>query len=138
MELEKITSIEDLRNAGSISNLVKKIKSLIRPLTIEANTYDELFEIVRCLQENWLPLVKGPFISKQAEFVYYLTQLEGKQRNIALGITDDLYENKDEAKKWYKKLSQLVHPDKGGNSKAFVILTRLYNVMVDIKEDDDE
>lgn len=138
MELEKIKSVEDLRNAGSISKLVKKIKSLIRPLTIEANTYDELFKIVCCLQKNWLPLVKGPFISKQAEFVYYLTQLEGKQRNVALGITDDLYEDVAKAKKWYKKLSLLVHPDKGGDNKAFVILTQLYDVMMDIKEDDDE
>lgn len=70
--------------------------------------------------------------------MYYLTQLEGKQRNVALGITDDLYEDVAKAKKWYKKLSLLVHPDKGGDNKAFVILTQLYEVMMDIKEDDDE
>lgn len=138
MELEKIKSVEDLRNAGSISKLVKEIKSLIRPLTIEANTYDELFKIVCCLQKNWLPLVKGPFISKQAEFVYYLTQLEGKQRNVALGITDDLYEDVAKAKKWYKKISNIVHPDKRGSNKAFVILKQLYHVMIDVEESDDE
>lgn len=135
MELEKIKSVEDLQNAGSISELVENIKTSIMPLTIEVNTYNELFKIVSCLQKNWLPWVKGPFISEQAEFVYYLTQLEGKQRNVALGITDDLYEDVVKAKQWYKKISLLVHPDKGGDKEAFFVLKQLYNVMTDIEED---
>lgn len=138
MEFEKIQSVEDLRNAGSISDLVVRLQSLVTPLTITANTYDELFEIVSCLQKNWLPLAKGPFISRQAEFVYYLTKLEGNQRNIAIGITDDHYEDTSKAKKWFKQLSQLVHPDKGGDPAAFNVLRKLYDVMIDVQEDDNE
>lgn len=138
MELEKIQSIEDLQNSGNIPDLVEQIKCLISPLTVEADTYDALFETVQCLQKNWLPLAKGPFISRQAELVYYLTKLEGKQRNKAVGITDDLYDDKPKAKKWFKKLSNIVHPDKGGDATAFSVLRKLYEVMVDVEEDNDE
>ena len=83
-------------------------------------------------------LNEGPFVSKQAEFIYYLTQLEGKQRNRAIGITDEHYEDTNIAKKWYEEVSQLVHPDKGGGATAFNVLRKLYEVMVDVKEDGDE
>lgn len=136
MEIDKIHSIDDLRDCGSISDLVEKICCLIRPLKIEANTYDELFEIVVCLQKNWLPLVKGPFISRQAEVVYYLTKLEGKQRNNALGMSDDVYEDPERAKEWCRDLRGLVHPDKGGDATAFDILMKLYEVAIDQKEGD--
>jgi hypothetical protein len=136
MELEKISTVEELKKAGNIQDLVKQIKNTISPLTIEADTYDELFGVVICLQKNWVSFVKGPFISRQAEFIYYLTELEGKQRNNAIGITDDHYEDTNIAKKWYKDISQLVHPDKGGDATAFNVLRKLYEVMVDVKEDD--
>lgn len=138
MELEKIRSIEELRETGNIPDLVKQIEKVISPLTIEADTYDELFNVVICLQKNWLPFSKGPFISKQAELIYYLTELEGKQRNRAMGITDEHYEDTTIAKKWYKEVSQLVHPDKGGDATAFNVLRKIYEVMVDVKEDEDE
>ena len=138
MELEKIKSVEDLRESGNIPDLVKQIKTLISPLTIEADTYDELFDVVIFLQNNWLPFTEGPFKSRQAEFVYYFTQLEGKQRNKAIGITDEHYEDTTIAKKWYKEMSQLVHPDKGGDATAFNVLRKLYEVMVDVKGDENE
>lgn len=138
MELEEISSVEDLRKAGNIPDLVKQIKNTISPLTIEADTYDELFDVVIFLQKNFVSFIKGPFISRQAEFIYYLTELEGKQRNRAIGITDNHYEDKDIAKKWYKEVSQLVHPDKGGNATAFNVLRKLYEVMVDVKDDENE
>ncbi|WP_265432586.1 hypothetical protein [Aeromonas salmonicida] len=138
MELEEISSVEDLRKAGNIPDLVKQIKNTISPLTIEADTYDELFDVVIFLQKNFVSFIKGPFISRQAEFIYYLTELEGKQRNRAIGITDNHYEDKNIAKKWYKEVSQLVHPDKGGNATAFNVLRKLYEVMVDVKDDENE
>ncbi len=136
MEIEKIHSIDDLRDCGSISDVAEKICRLIHPLKIEVNTYDELFEIVVCLQKNWLPLVKGPFISRQAEVVYYLTKLEGKQRNNAIGLSDEIYEDPEKAKEWYRGLRGLVHPDKGGDATAFIVLKKLYNVAIDQEEDE--
>lgn len=138
MDIKKIKSVEDLQKSGTVLELVEHINALTHPLKTEANTYEELYETVCCLQNKWLPFIKGPFISKQAEYIYYLTELEGKQRNKAIGITDDLYEDITHAKKWFQQLSQLVHPDKGGNTNAFSELKNLYDVMVDIEEDEDE
>jgi len=71
------------------------------------------------------------FKSKEKEFLFYLTKLEGKQRNKLLGITDEHYADKKLAKEWYKNLSKLVHPDMGGTDEAFNTLQKLYNIMVE-------
>lgn len=76
------------------------------------------------------------FKSRQSELLFYLTKLDGKQRNKLLGLTDFHYENKKEANKWYKEIRQYVHPDKGGDDKAFHVLKKIYDVL--IEEDNDE
>jgi hypothetical protein len=138
MEIKNILSVADLRDRGSISDLVKKLCYLISPLKVEAKTYEELFEIVSLVQKNWLPLAKGPFISRQAEVIFYLTKLEGKQRNDALGMSDEIYEDLEKAKEWYRDMRGLVHPDTGGDANAFAILTKLYKVAIDQKEGENE
>lgn len=137
MKLNDVNSVEDLKKVGTVSEIVQKIQNIVKPLFVKAETYDDLFEIICCLQKNWLPMVKGPFISKQSEYIYYLTQLEGQQRNKAIGLTDDLYDDTELAKKWFKSLSQLVHPDKGGDPTAFNVLRQLYEVIVDVEDDAD-
>ena len=71
------------------------------------------------------------FKSKQAEYLFYLTKLEGKQRNNLLGLTDEHYENKEVAKKWYKEIANYVHPDKTGNKIAFLELKKIYDVLIE-------
>ncbi|MFK5949009.1 MAG: hypothetical protein QM500_09615 [Methylococcales bacterium] len=78
------------------------------------------------------------FVSEQAELIFYLTELEGKQRNKALGIRDEHYENKAVAKKWFRRISQKVHSDKGGNDAAFKTLCALHEVMTDDDFGDDD
>ena len=71
------------------------------------------------------------FKSKQLEFLFYLIKLEGKQRNKFLKLTDEHYQNKILAKKWYKEISKYVHPDKGGDAKAFIVLTDIYKLLIE-------
>lgn len=86
-----------------------------------------------------------PFISERAALIYYLTELEGKQRKKALGITNKHYEDKDEAKKWRKIIAQKIHsdrieethPDKEKSNKAFVELEAIYNNMIDYEDDNE-
>ena len=79
---------------------------------------------------------KGDFFkSKQAELIFYLTQLEGKQRNRMLGLSDEHYTNKELAKNWYREVAKYVHPDKGGNEKAFATLKKIYDILI---EEDEE
>ena len=137
MKIENIKSIEDLENSGSITDWIVYLRNLIKPLTIEEiETYTELFEIVRAIQKNWLPVIDGPFISKQAEIIYYLTELDGKKRAEKLGLNDEHYNDKAKAKIWYQKLSNLVHPDKGGNKEAFSTLKKIYDTITDVEEDE--
>lgn len=81
---------------------------------------------------------KSPFVSKQAEFIYYLTQLSGKQRNKSIGITDRHYEDKSVADAWYSEVSKLVHPDNGGSATAIDNLNELYDVMTDTRSFESE
>ncbi|GGY29928.1 hypothetical protein [Paludibacterium paludis] len=129
--ISKVKSVDDLRVLGDLPMLVSALEEDISPLKVDVSNYEELFSVVLKLRRNWVPYIKGPFVSKQQEYIYYLTKLEGKQRNVALGITDKLYEDKSAAKKWYKKIANQVHPDKGGDNAAFVVAKKLYEVMIE-------
>lgn len=71
------------------------------------------------------------FKSKQAELLFYLTKLDGKKRNELLELTDEHYENKNLAKKWYQQINKYVHPDKGGTKEAFIVLKNIYDILVE-------
>ena len=77
------------------------------------------------------------FKSDRDRIVFLLLEVDGERRNALLGITDEMYENKKLAKKWYKKTALIVHPDKkNGNIDAFNELKELYLVMTDSDEVD--
>ena len=137
-EFKVIKSIEEFKARGTISELTKMINEIVAPLRIEAETYETLHEIFQCLLEKWSDFMNGPFVNKKAEYTFYLTKLEGKQRNKMLGITDEMYESPKLAKQWYLKIAKLVHPDAETDktSEAFIILQQLYDVMTDNGEDD--
>lgn len=71
------------------------------------------------------------FKSKQAEYLFYLTKLEGKQRNNLLGLTDEHYENKQLANQWYREIAKYIHPDKNGDTQAFLELKKIYDVLIE-------
>ncbi|WP_052380030.1 MULTISPECIES: DnaJ domain-containing protein [unclassified Pseudoalteromonas] len=71
------------------------------------------------------------FKSDRDRILFLLLEVDGKLRNQQLGITSEMYENPEVAKKWYKSLSNKVHPDKNPNepksAEAFDRLKDLYN-----------
>ena len=138
MKISEIGSLEDIQEYEKTSNLRDDIQALITPLKIEASSDEELLNIIEFLKSKWLDFKKGPFVSKQQEYIFYLTKLEGKQRNKALGITDEHYEDKKLAKKWKKSIAQKIASDKGGCDQAMTILLKIYDALVDDFEDDNE
>lgn len=138
-DLKSVTNIESLKKLGTISDIVKKLNEIVAPLTIEATTYGELYKVFQCLWEKWSDFRKGPFIDESAEYTFYLTMLDGKQRNKMLGITDEMYDSPELAKEWYRKIAKLVHPDTGvyKADQAFIVLQELYKVMTDDEWEDD-
>lgn len=73
------------------------------------------------------------FKSHKDKLMFLLLEVDGKRRNQLLGITANMYEDSQAAKKWYKSLSMQVHPDRNpGNvnaAKAFDKLNELYTMM---------
>ncbi|HBC3928311.1 TPA: DnaJ domain-containing protein [Vibrio parahaemolyticus] len=70
------------------------------------------------------------FKSENDRILFLLLEVDGKRRNQLLGITSEMYEDEDAAKKWYKSLSNKVHPDKNDDpraAEAFDKLKQLYN-----------
>lgn len=135
MHPKDVKSVDELKSLGSIDDLIHLLELDLKPLRIGAHTYEELFEVVLKLRRNWVPYIKGPFLSKQQEYIYYLTQLDGRQRSIALGISDRHYADKSAADRWFKKIASLVHPDKGGDDAAFIVAKKLHDVMVESEAD---
>lgn len=73
------------------------------------------------------------FQSKEAEFIYYLTNLDGEIQREKLGIKPMLYNKKDYAKKWRNDILKEIHPDKSKHkeaSKAIEVLNEIYAKMV--------
>ena len=138
-KFKRIQSIDELKQLGTVEEIKKVLNKIITPLQIKASSYKELFDSLKILQEKHIDFINSPFKSKQDEYLFYLTQLEGGQRNKLLGLTDKHYEDKQLAKKWYKQISNYVHPDKihsykDGKNKAFNILTNIYNVLIEEDE----
>ena len=42
------------------------------------------------------------------KYIFALTHMEGAERNKIINLTDDLYESKDRAKKWYHSINEKV------------------------------
>ena len=46
-------------------------------------------------------------------------------------MTDEHYEDKNLAKKWYRDIATYVHPDKGGKNEAFSTLKKIYDILME-------
>lgn len=131
MKISEINSLDDIKEYGKSSDLVQDLQKLVSPLKVEVGSDEELLAVIMVLKSKWVDLVRGPFVSEQQKYIYYLTKLEGKQRNKALGITDKHYEDKKIANRWKKSLAQKVAVDKGGSDEALKILLGIYDALVD-------
>lgn len=131
--------VEDLRRLGSEADLCKALNEVYRPFELSADTYEKLFAAVEAIRSSLLNLKSYPFVSRQAEAVYSLTELEGKQRNDRLGITEAMYDDKPLARHWYRSIAQLVHSDKvDGDRGPYQLLKKLYEKITHEPAPDEE
>lgn len=131
MKPTEAKTIEDLKSIGTVNEIQLELEEIIFPLKISASCYEDLLTAIEKLREKWTDLTPGPFVSRQAEVIFYLTKLDGKVRNDFLGITDDMYGNNELLKNWYRGLLKYVHSDRihgenKGDPKPFQNLTKLY------------
>lgn len=133
--LKNIQSIEELKNISTEQEISSIINSLIPNMMLVDSTYEELWETIKCLKNNFSAFRNSPFISEQAKYIYILTRLEGKSRTKELNISDNMYRDKNMAKEWRKNIAKYVHPDKGGSPEAFQKLEELYQTLIDADEE---
>lgn len=134
-QLRNIKSVDELEKLASEEDLKVFLQKIIEPLKINASSYQEIFKTLKMLQQKHVDFIGDFFKSKQDKYLFYLTKLEGKQRNQLLGLTDEHYENKELAKKWYREISSYVHPDKNGDINAFHTLSNIYKVLIEKDKD---
>lgn len=58
------------------------------------------------------------FKSKSDELIFYILELNGKNRNQKLGVMNEFYKDKVAAEKWRRNILLKIHPDICNNSKA--------------------
>ena len=131
-ELKKASSTKDLEKIGTIENIRSYINSIIPNMEISATTYKDILDTIMFFKENLLPWSDNVFVSKQKEYIFILTKMEGNARMKALNANDELYSNKELAKKWKNKIAQIIHPDKGSSDNALIKLNKLYENMTDV------
>ncbi|MCM2130036.1 DnaJ domain-containing protein [Larsenimonas rhizosphaerae] len=137
-EFYEVSSVGELKKLGELSELVKQLEKIVVPLKVTADSYEELLAVISTLKENWLPFKKGYFVSKRAEYIYYLLEHEGERREKLLGIDDEIYSDKKVAKKWYKRIAQIVHPDFGtrDSEQAKEAFQKLQDIYQDLTDDE--
>ncbi len=138
MKIFSANDIESLEALGTVAELRQQLQEVVSPLKVEAESYDDLLKVIQVLQEKWIDAVPGPFVSRKAEVIFYLTKLEGDQRRQLLGLTEEHFQDAALAKKWFRSLRQLVHSDReGGSDEAFLALQKIYK-LVNFVGDEDE
>ena len=104
--IKNITNIEELKKLGSIENIITTIEEIIKPIKIKATSYEELVEYIKVLQCKWIDFQDNKFFkNEESKYLFCLTEVDGKRRNEAIGLTDDLYDDKEKAKKcrfWFR------------------------------------
>lgn len=133
--IAQVKSIEDLKKLGAIDRISQDINEKISPLKVSAASYEELFDLVTYLQKNWLPFRQGYFLSKRMEYIYYLLEHDGEKREKLLGINDKIYANPKDAKRWYKKIAQIIRADLADCDEARNAFHKLNEIYEDLTEE---
>lgn len=139
-DLGQIATIDDLKKVGSIDDIINIIEDFIKPIKINATSYEELFEYTSFLQNKLKEDSEDIYFkNNRSKYLFCLTQVDGEKRNVVIGLTDDLYENKDKANEWYKKIVKIIRPDINVDEitkAAFKELKDLYDNIMDCFEEE--
>lgn len=110
--LKNCNSSEMLYEIGSIEDISDVINREIFPLTVNAKTYEDLYQMLNKLNNHWDTFQNDDYFkSERLKYIFALTHMNGEERNKIINLTDYLYENKEEAKKWYHEIAKKIHPD---------------------------
>lgn len=144
MEWLKVKSIEELKTLGKFKDVCHEVKQDCKGMiNIKARSWEDMYksieefkELVSVMDINTDKNRNLYFNSLEAEYIFYLVELDGDERADKLNITKRCYTNKKIAKTWRDKIANIIQADKSSHDKsmeALAQLNKLYNDMVEKK-----
>lgn len=112
MKLFDAETPDELKAMGSIEYVAQRLNEIVSPFSVQADSYERLFEFYLAIKENWAGVRKSPFSSLRAQLIFALNHVEGDLRLELLGLTHEHFEDPVAQKRWYRSVAQLIHPDK--------------------------
>ena len=101
-DLCSIKDIQELKSVDSINNILKVINSEITPMSVTAQTYEELFSVIAVLKKQWNNFNSDVYFKNEnVKMIYSLLYARPEVRNINIGYSEELLEDAEKAKKWY-------------------------------------
>lgn len=139
MEIDEVKTIEDLESIGSVSEIIFLLNQKMMPYRVDENidSYEDLLPYTyskrRSKIEKFIP--SDFFVSKQHEYIYYLTQHhDGEERLEKLGFKDEFVKgDKKDFKRWYKKISHVLMANSNLNSSDDDITKLAFQKLESIK-----
>ena len=154
MEWFNIKSLDELKKLGKFREVGAKIKLDCNGMVnIKLRSWKTLYNSILDLRNLFyklqgeditksnsnIDIIYGDnddiyFTSKSAEYIFYLLELDGKDRLDKLEVERKFYANKKLAKSWRDKIAKEIHPDickLPGAKDAISKLNQLYEGMID-------
>jgi len=108
MKWQKFKSLEDLKKEYKLlKELRKEIKREFPDIEIKANTWKNAWIFVKNIND---------FLEKEL-LIFTFLKVDNPSRAKIIGLDDKILFNKDERKKWKRKIAKIIAPDKNNNSK---------------------
>lgn len=149
-------SPEELKVLGSFQAVKREIskdikiitekKEITKYINLGSNSWSGLYVKIQDLKkisqsiENEKPksikieiIPEDYFKSDAHKYIFYLLELEGKERISKLKINKSHYKNKDIARLWYRDIVKKITPDKVKGkyvAEAMIELNSIYNKML--------
>lgn len=116
--------IRKYKNSGGFRKALQEVKQKLGIKEDSFKSWKGIFELAQrnCALSSF---DNEFFVSEEAKIIFALTHLDGEMRAEMLGIERGMYSSLDEAKKWYRRLASILHPDRCKHPRANEALAQL-------------
>lgn len=139
MKWLKAQTVDELKKMGTLQEVSKQVRRDCRgAININTDNWNSLFESIKLLRlivREIDETNEENFTSKGSQYIFYLTELEGKERKEKLNVRRRLYANRTMATEWKNQIEKEIISEEIDSKivqKAISILNQLYLDMIAI------
>ena len=138
MKWLNVKSVDELKKLGTLQGVTKQVEEDCKGIiNVKLDNWDSLFESIQLIKSviKQMDEREKRFTSKGSEYIFYLTELEGKERKDKLQVRSRLYANRRMAEQWKNKIEQEIISEELDSfvvQKAISVLNQLYLDMIAI------